>query len=69
MDINKETNYWVKELFLPIENFKKPYVKKSLRSGLSYKSFGHGTCNVLHFDSKLKRKILKSIEAISDYYC
>lgn len=54
MNINKEIDYWSKELGVPRGNFKKPYVKKSKLAGLSYKNgFGHGTCNVKYFNKEM----------------
>jgi transcriptional regulator with XRE-family HTH domain len=47
MDINESMGFWSKELKLPLSQFKKPYIKDSKLSGLTYKSgFGKGTCNV-----------------------
>jgi len=68
MDIHKEMQYWQELLSLPISNFRKPYIKKSQRSGLTYKSFGHGTCNLIISSVELKEKIIQSINAISDHY-
>ena len=51
MDVEKETMYWVKTLKIPKQQFRKPYIKDSKLSGLTYKTgHGHGTCNV-HFDN------------------
>jgi hypothetical protein len=48
MDIEKELKYWSKTLGLPRGAFRKPYVKSSNRSGLTYKQkFTHGTCNLI----------------------
>lgn len=68
MQVERELIYWGNILNLPRENFRNPYIKNSTRRGLSYKSYGHGTCNLIISDSKLKRKIMQSINAISDYY-
>ena len=47
MDIEKETNFWSSEIGIPVSQFRKPYVKKSTLTGLTYKNgYGHGTCNV-----------------------
>jgi len=48
MDIDSETKYWSSLLSIPKNKFRKPYVKVSRLSGLTYKNgHGHGTCNVL----------------------
>jgi len=47
MDILNITKFWSKELNIPLNQFKKPYVKDSKLSSLTYKNgFGKGTCNV-----------------------
>jgi len=47
MDIYSITKFWSKELDMPLKQFKKPYIKESKLSGLTYKGgFGKGTCNV-----------------------
>lgn len=67
MNIEKETNFWSKIIGVPVEQFSKPYIKKTTRQGLSYKSFGHGTCNLICCDSALAEKIAMSIKAIAEY--
>ena len=68
MDIEESINYWSIMLGLPREQFNKPYIKNSNREGLTYKSFGHGTCNLYHGSVPLSDKIAMSIKAISDKY-
>lgn len=47
MNIASTTKFWSKELKIPINQFKKPYIKTSKLSALTYKhGFGKGTCNV-----------------------
>jgi len=47
MNIKEVTNFWSKELDIPFNQFKRPYIKESKLSGLTYKGgFGKGTCNV-----------------------
>ena len=48
MNIDVETKYWSSLLSIPQKQFRKPYIKASKLSGLTYKNgYGHGTCNVL----------------------
>ena len=47
MNVQKEIKYWVKSIGVSEKNFKKPYIKKSNLSDLTYISRGHGTCNVM----------------------
>lgn len=68
MDVAKETEFWSKALIIPLEQFKPSYIKKSTREGLSYKGFGHGTCNLICLDSALADRIAMSIKAISEFY-
>ncbi|MFA5652130.1 MAG: hypothetical protein WC933_02085 [Candidatus Paceibacterota bacterium] len=47
MDIKESINFWSKKLNMKIEQFKKPYIKDSKLTDLTYKSgFGKGTCTV-----------------------
>ena len=68
MEIQTEINYWVKELDLPLTQFIKPYIKKSQRTNIDHKGFGHGTCGLMVNDTRLKERILMGIGAIADYY-
>ena len=69
MDIIKETNYWAKTLGISRTQFKKPYIKESKFSSLSYKrGFGHGTCNVLVYDAMLGKKIMMGLKVLSDFF-
>lgn len=69
MDIKEKMQYWSKELKIPLNQFSKPYIKKTNKSGLTHKGFGHGTCALIVSDVLLKEKIMMSIEAIADLYC
>ncbi|OGD61584.1 hypothetical protein A3A71_04145 [Candidatus Berkelbacteria bacterium RIFCSPLOWO2_01_FULL_50_28] len=68
MDIPKEMEYWIKTLDLPIENFHKPYIKATTLRGLTFKGYGHGTCDlrISHRDSS--EKVLMAIKALSEKY-
>lgn len=68
MDIERELAYWSNELKISITLFSKPYIKNSLRSDIDQKGYGHGTCNVIICDVRLKEKIMMGIKAIADYY-
>jgi hypothetical protein len=69
MNIAMETRYWSSKLNIPISQFKKPYIKKTLFKNVNYKGgFGHGTCNLRVFNARLTEKILMTIKAISDKF-
>lgn len=68
MNQQAEEKFWSEILNIPLEQFKPSYIKKTNREGLTYKSFGHGTCNLLCFSVELSEKIAMSIKAISDLY-
>lgn len=68
MNIEEEITFWSATLGIPKAQFKPPYIKKTTREGLSYKSFGHGTCNLITFNMGLSEKIAMSIKAIAGYY-
>lgn len=69
MDINRETYYWVRQLNLNKNQFCKPYIKESKKTGLDQKGlFGHGTCNIRVCKTEIKERILMIIKAVSDVY-
>lgn len=67
MNIKKETGFWSKILEIPTMQFNKPYIKNTTRQSLTYKSFGHGTCNLVCCDAALAEKIAMSIKAVAEY--
>ena len=68
MDVTKETNYWSRVLRIGKDQFTKPYIKKSKKTDLDQKSFGHGTCSLYVCNTSLKENILMTIKVISDIY-
>lgn len=68
MDKKEEINFWSKQLGLPLSQFRPPYVKKTTLRGLTYKGFGHGTCNLIVHGRQYIEKILMGINVISDEY-
>ena len=66
MDIQKEIYFWRKITGLPFNQFRKPYVKKSRFSKISYSTFGHGTCNIILGNVKLKHEIMTALQVILD---
>lgn len=68
MNINKEIDFWSKELNMSKSFFSKPYIKKSTRVGLTQKGFGHGTCGIRCNNTILKERILMGLLAVTDYY-
>jgi hypothetical protein len=68
MDPKESIIFWSEALELPQGQFYKPYIKKTNREGLTYKSFGHGTCKLYHGNVELSEKVAMSIKAISDKY-
>lgn len=68
MDVKEEMNYWSENLNLPISSFDRPYIKKSKRSGIDQKGYGHGTCGLRVSNTIMKDKIIMSLKVISDFY-
>ena len=65
MNIGKEMQFWSNYLRIPVTQFRRPYIKKSRFSELSYKNgFGHGTCSVLYLDMELYRYIMAGLKYI-----
>ncbi len=67
MDSSAEHGYWSKLLEIPLTQFRKPYIKQSMRIGISEKGgFGHGTCDLTVHNAVLKKRIMMGIKVISD---
>lgn len=66
MNINREIEFWSKELKLSTHLFKKPYIKTSTLAGLTYKrGFGHGTCNIRIFNRDLAEYVHMGVKRLS----
>lgn len=62
MNIKESIKFWSEELDLPVSQFKKPYIKDSKLTGLTYKNgFGKGTCNVKISGRDTKEYITQSL--------
>lgn len=68
MNIREAINFWSETLGIVKTQFNKPYIKKTNRAGLTYKSFGHGTCKLYFGSTLLSEKIAMSVKVISDQY-
>ncbi|MDZ7586573.1 MAG: helix-turn-helix domain-containing protein [Patescibacteria group bacterium] len=68
MKIKKEIKFWSKAIKIPEKQFRKPYIKETTLKSLTYKGFGHGTCNLEIDNRDLKEKIMMGIKVISDKY-
>lgn len=67
MSEDKEMSFWSKELGIDKKRFRKPYVKDSKMTDLTYKNnFGHGTCNILIHDTTLAMYILMGVKFIAN---
>lgn len=68
MIVIKEINFWSKELSISKAQFKKPYIKTSSSSSITYKrGFGHGTCNIIIGNARLMEKIMINLKIIEDW--
>lgn len=68
MDIEKELSFWSKELNISRKNLVKPYIKKSKRTNLDQKGFGHGTCGIRVFGTERKERLLITLKTIFEEY-
>ena len=69
MNVQKELQYWSKTLKLPLSSFRKPYIKKSNRAGLTYmQKFTHGTCNLIYENRDVSEYILQALEHIRSMF-
>lgn len=69
MDREAEMRYWSAMLNLPLSSFRKPYVKPSKRSGLTYtQPFTHGTCNLICSGAVLGNYVHMGIKVLQDTF-
>lgn len=69
MDVNSEIKYWSEYIGIPIEQFKKPYIKQNSSRGINYKGgFGHGTCNLRIGDARLSEKVHMAMKAMVEKF-
>jgi len=68
MNIERETQYWMRELEVLRTQFRKPYIKESKLGNLTQKGFGHGTCDLNVCSTKKKDSIMMGIQVVSDYF-
>ena len=69
MEIDEELSFWAKELGLPLAAFRKPYIKTSVKTGLTYKQrFTHGTCNILYHNRDVSEFVLMALEHLRERF-
>lgn len=68
MDIEKESDYWLRELQMEKSCLRNPYIKESTKTSLDQKGYGHGTCGLLVHNTVIKENILMAMRAIIDNY-
>lgn len=67
MDIKKQINFWSETLDIPISQFRKPYIKKTTFSAITYTNgFGQGTCSVIVENGHLSAQVMMGIQYIQD---
>lgn len=65
MNVEKEIKFWTKALKLSEKRFKKPYIKKSKFSNITFTTFGHGTCNIVLNNRDITEYVLQGLKNIS----
>lgn len=69
MDTKKELLFWSKALNVPLRQFRKPYIKHSSRSKLSYpQRFTHGTGNIIYGNRDITERVLLGLEHLRDQF-
>ena len=64
MDVDHEIHFWSTMTGIPPKQFGKPYIKKTSSERITFASFGHGTCNVVYGNVKLKHRIMAGIKVL-----
>jgi len=69
MNIAKETDLWAKTLDIDRRYFKKPYIKNSALTQMTYKSgFGHGTCDARLSNAIVAKRVLMGLKVLRECY-
>jgi len=67
MNIKKQINFWSKTLNIPVSQFRKPYIKKTTLSSITYTNgFGQGTCSVILDNGPICAEVMMGIQYIQD---
>lgn len=67
MNIKKQIHFWSKTLDIPISQFRKPYIKKTKLSSITYTNgFGQGTCSVIVENGSISAQVMMGIQYIQD---
>jgi len=70
MNIKRQEKYWSRELDIPLSQFRKSYIKKTLLTSITYHNgFGQGTCTVMVLKARFYEKVLMGIKYIQDSFC
>lgn len=68
MNIEEEIEFWSKALKFPKNRFRKPYIKKSKFSSITFTTFGHGTCNIVLDNRDAAEYVLQGLKSISSKF-
>ena len=69
MDLDKEVEFWSKELSISKKNFMKPYIKESKSDRINYSnSFNHGTCNVVYHGRDIADKVKMCLKYVENMH-
>jgi len=67
MNVKKQMNFWSKTLKIPLSQFRKPYIKKTKLSSITYANgFGQGTCSVILDNGPICSEVMMGIQYIQD---
>lgn len=68
MNVEKEIRYWMRATQLPKRQFRNPYIKPSKFSSVTYKTFGHGTCNIIVTGRDTAEYVLEGIRLLQESF-
>lgn len=69
MNIKEQMLYWSKLLNIDINQFRKPYIKKTKLASINYKNgFGHGTCSLIYDNRDISEYVKQGIKYIENRY-
>ena len=69
MDIQEKIDYWSKITGLPKDQFRKPYIKNSKHSDITYKNkFTEGTCNIIYGGKEISDYVLMGVKYLESLF-
>ncbi|MBX2866390.1 helix-turn-helix domain-containing protein [Candidatus Kaiserbacteria bacterium] len=68
MSIRREISFWSRETGIPRRFFRKPYIKESKYSDITFTTFGHGTCDISVSGRDITEYVSQGLKRLSEMF-